>query len=105
MNCRRQMDLEAPPPDLRDLTLWARMVDWERAVGSLPPSRPRNGARVASPQSSTLRPGGASLAELDTARQYRTIHLLVRPDILTCYQHFDKIWRRGWPGDLLEVSE
>jgi hypothetical protein len=87
MNCRQQMDLEAPPPDLRDLTLWARIVDRERADGPLPQSRPRNGARVASPQSSTLRPGGSSLAELDAARQQRTIHLLVRPDILTCYRH------------------
>jgi len=84
MNCHQQLDLEAPPPDLRNSTLWARIVDWERADGPLPQSRPRNGARVASPQSPTLRPGGSSLAELDAARQQRTIHLLVRPDILTC---------------------
>ena len=27
-----------------------------------------------------------SLAEFDTARQHRTFHLLIKPDILTCYQ-------------------
>ena len=82
-----RLDLEALPPDLRDLTLWARIEDRERVRCPLPQSRPWNGARVASPQSSILRPGGASLAELDHARQQRTTHLLVKPDILTCYQH------------------
>src|SRR5580704_6832433 len=83
-------ELEAPPPDLRDLTLWARIVDWERTSLPLPQSRPWDGARVASPQSSILRPGRESLAELDTARQQRTIHLLIKPDILTCYRQRGK---------------
>jgi len=86
MTAFRQLELEAPPPDLRDLTLWARIVDRERILHPLPQSRPWNGARVASPQSSILRPGGSSVAELDTARQLRTIHLLIKPDILTCYR-------------------
>ena len=88
MNRRRQTEPEAPPPDLRDFTLWARIVDRERILNPLPQSRPWNGARVASPQSSILRPGGSSVAELDTAWQQRTIHLLIKPDILTCYRHF-----------------
>src|SRR6185369_10903741 len=45
-------ELEAPPPDLRDLTLWARIVDRERVQRPLPQSRPWDGARVASPESS-----------------------------------------------------
>src|SRR5262245_35647689 len=83
-------ELEDPPPDLRDLTLWARIVDRERLSRPLPQSRPWDGARVASPQRSTLRPGRVSLAELDAARQYRTIHLLIKPDILTCYRHVSR---------------
>jgi len=79
-------ELEAPPPDLRDLTLWAGIVDRERVQPPLPQSRPWDGARVASPQCSILRPGRESIAELDTARQQRTIHLLIKPDILTCYR-------------------
>src|SRR3954452_2255930 len=80
-------ELEALPPDLRDLTLWAGIADREQALDPLLQSRPWDGARVASPQSSILRPGGESLAELDVAWQMRTIHLLIKPDILTCYQH------------------
>jgi hypothetical protein len=80
-------ELEAPPPDLRDLTLWAGIVDRERVLSPLLQSRPWDGARVASPQSSILRPGKESLAELDHAKQQRTIHLLIKPDILTCYRH------------------
>jgi hypothetical protein len=78
--------LEALPPDLRDLTLWAGIEDREQALGLLPQSRPRNGARVASPQCSILHPGKGSLAELDVARQHRAIQLLIKPDILTCYR-------------------
>src|SRR5215471_3958860 len=78
--------LEALPPDLRDLTLWARIVDRERIEHPLSQSRPWTGARVASPQCSILRPGESSLADLDTPGQLRTIHLLIKPDILTCYR-------------------
>ena len=81
------LELEALPPDLRDLTLWARIVaDRERIDNPLPQSRPWNGARVASPQRSILRPGESSLPELDAARQHRTIHLLIKPDKFTCYR-------------------
>ena len=34
--------------------------------------------------------GEKSLADLDAAKQHRTIHLLFKPDILTCYQHREK---------------
>ena len=89
---QRRIELEAPPPDLRDLTLWARIAERERALGPLPRSRPWDSARVASPQSSTLRPGGGSLAELDAARQQRTIHLLIKPDNLMCYQQYHVVF-------------
>ena len=49
---------------------------------------PEVGARVASPHGSILRPGEKSVADLDTRRQHRTFHLLIKPDILTCYQQF-----------------
>lgn len=87
MKSRGGMQLDAPPPDLLDLTLWVRLEDQERADDPLPQSRPWNGARVAFPQNSILRPGGASLTELAPARQHRTIHLLIQPFNLTCYRH------------------
>ena len=43
--------------------------------------------------------GEKSLADLDAAKQHRTIHLLFKPDILTCYQqlfagHYTRLWSR-----------
>ena len=38
--------------------------------------------RIALPSAQVVR----SLADLDTRRQHRTFHLLIKPDILTCYQ-------------------
>jgi hypothetical protein len=52
----------------------------------LPKFRPI-GARVASRIALPSTIGEKSLAELDAAKQHRTIHLLSNPDILTCYQH------------------
>ena len=93
MNRMNSKSLEALPPDLRDITLWARIVDRERIVHPLPQSRSWTGARVASPQCSILRPGESSLAELDTLRQMRTIHLLIKADILTCYRQLNVSFR------------
>jgi hypothetical protein len=78
--------METLSPNLWDLTLWARTAG-SGAAQLLPQSRPWVGARVASPQSSILRPGEESVAEPDAAVQHRTFHLLIKPDILTCYRH------------------
>ena len=83
------LDLEALPPDLRDLTLlgqnWlvCRLRRWGRALRPQTNSGAWVDARVASQQRSIPRPGDCSLA----AERNRTFHLLIKPDNLTCYQH------------------
>jgi hypothetical protein len=80
--------METLSPILWDLTHWARTVCWKgKQLHCSLQFRPWVGARVASPHGSTLRPGEGSVAEPDAAVQHRTNHLLIKPDILTCYQH------------------
>jgi hypothetical protein len=79
--------METLSPILWDLTHWARTVCWKgKQLHCSLQFRPWVGARVASPHGSTLRPGEGSVAEPDAAVQHRTNHLLIKPDILTCYQ-------------------
>src|SRR5690242_13342059 len=78
--------METLSPTLWDLTHWARTAG-SGAAQLLPQSRPWVGARVASPHCSVLRPSEESVAEPDAAVQHWTNHLLIKPDILTCYQH------------------
>jgi hypothetical protein len=68
--------------------LWPELLDGGASpCGVAPAVLPQVGARVAAPHRSTLRLAVRSLADLDTRRQHRTFHLLIKPDILTCYKH------------------
>ena len=78
--------METLSPYLWDLTHWARTAGWGASYTCSRSPGPWVGARVASPQRSILRPSEASLADSMLPDQHRTNHLLIKPDILTCYQ-------------------
>ena len=80
-------ELEALPPDLRDLTLFCHPIEGPSRSGAYPPL-PAYGL---APQSALgFHPWRAlsSAAVRSRIRQTsnRTIHLLIKPDILTCYR-------------------
>ena len=78
--------METLSPTLWDLALWARTAGSGAAFTA--PAVPALGRRSSCVPAVALSSatGVKSLAELDAARQHRTFHLLIKPDILTCYR-------------------
>jgi hypothetical protein len=80
--------MEALPPYLWDLSLLARIAGFRSEPGTRsvnPGPEPALELRPRIALSSVQVSG--RVAELDAVRQHRTFHLLIKPDILTCYQH------------------
>jgi hypothetical protein len=85
---RSFFDLETLSPNLWDLALLAGTVQGRREQRRCPRSSGPGSALELRPRIALSSAAGEkSIAELDAAKQHRTIHLLFKPDILTCYQH------------------
>jgi hypothetical protein len=82
------MNMEALPPNHRDLSLCARIAGREQVHTSTRPHNPGPESALELLPSSALPSAQVFKAYPKIAAlENRTFHLLFKPDILTCYQH------------------
>jgi hypothetical protein len=87
--------METLSPTLWDFRFGPGLLDREQA--RLAPSIPAPGRQLRLLPSSALSSatGDPTIADLTCGWQHRTIHLLIKPDILTCYQQVIQMHSRA----------